>query len=220
LTRRLSARESKPRPAAWDSQPPREFLLDHLAAQASVVVRCGLARRIHSDHDGGAVLLQESIPGVHVIYGAEDWHAVDKRLTGKAKHDMVGTDGMKVSVGDAFVQIVTMPLSYLFEIRDNGKLLRVAYVGGTAIPFNGSAAYYDGYIASSKKMAKAAADYGATALMSNHSEFDDAYFKAHTAANRKPGEPNPFDVGTDGVARYFTVVQACTTAVRIRATGQ
>ena len=133
---------------------------------------------------------------------------------------------MKVSVGDASVQIVTMPghtpgtLSYLFEVRDNGKPLRVAYVGGTAIPFNGSAAYYDGYIASSKKMAKAAADYGATALMSNHSEFDDAYFKAHTAANRKPGEPNPFEVGTDGVARYFTVVQACTTAVRIRATGQ
>jgi metallo-beta-lactamase class B len=124
------------------------------------------------------------------------------------------------------VQIVTMPghtpgtLSYLFEVRDDGKPLRVAYVGGTAIPFNGSAAYYDGYIASSKKMAKAAADYGATALMSNHSEFDNAYFKAHTAANRKPGEPNPFDVSTDGVARYFTVVQACTTALRVRATGQ
>ena len=180
----------------------------------------------HADHDGGAVLLQDTIPGVHVIYGAEDWDAVDKRTSGKAKHDIVGTDGMKVSVGDASVQIVTMPghtpgtLSYLFEVRDNGKPLRVAYIGGTAIPFNGSAAYYDGYIASSKKMAKAAADYGATALMSNHSEFDDAYFKAHTAANRKPGEPNPFEVGTDGVARYFTVVQACTTATRIRATGQ
>ena len=180
----------------------------------------------HGDHDGGAVLLQDTIPDVHVIYGAEDWDAVDKRPSGKAKHDIVGTDGMKVSVGDAFVQIVTMPghtpgtLSYLFEMRDNGKPLRVAYVGGTAIPFNGSAAYYDGYIASSKKMAKAAADYGATALMTNHSEFDDAYFKAHASRNRKPGEPNPFDVGGDGVARYFTVVQACTTAARIRATGQ
>ena len=180
----------------------------------------------HGDHDGGAVLLQDSIPGVHLIYGAEDWDAVDKRTTGKARRDVVGTDGMKVSAGDASVQIVTMPghtpgtLSYLFEVRDNGKPLRIAYVGGTAIPFNGSAAYYDGYIASSNKMAKAAADYRATALMSNHSEFDDAYFKAHAAANRKPGEPNPFDVGTDGVARYFTVVQACATSVRIRATGQ
>jgi metallo-beta-lactamase class B len=180
----------------------------------------------HADHDGGAVLLQDSIPGVHIIYGAEDWDAVDKRTTGKARHDMVGTDGMKVSVGDASVQIVTMPghtpgtLSFLFEVRDNGKPLRVAYVGGTAFPFNGTAAYYDGYAASSKKMAKAAADYGATALLSNHSEFDDAYFKAHAAANRKPGEANPFEVGADGVARYFTVVQSCTAAVKIRAAGQ
>ena len=111
-------------------------------------------------------------------------------------------------------------LSYLFEVRDNGKPLRVAYVGGTAIPFNANAAYYDRYIASSKKMAKAAADYGATVLISNHSEFDNAYFKAHFAASRKPSAPNPFDVGTDGVARYFTVVQACTTAAEIRTTGQ
>lgn len=180
----------------------------------------------HGDHDGGAPLLQDSIANVHIVYGAEDWDAVNKRASGKAKHDLVGTDGMKISVGDASVQIVTMPghtpgtLSYLFEVRDNGKPLRVACVGGTAIPFNGTAAFYDRYIASSKKMAKAAADYGATALMSNHSEFDDAYFKAHTAANRRPGDPNPFDVGADGVARYFTVVQACTTAAKLRVAGQ
>ena len=183
----------------------------------------------HGDHDGGAKLLQDEIPGVRIIYGSEDWEAVDNstnRPGGKPKHDMVGDDGMNVSVGDASVKIVTMPghtpgtLSYLFEVRDNGKPLRVAYVGGTAIPFNGNAAYYDRYIASSRKMAKAAADYGATILISNHSEFDDAYFKAHTAANRKPGQPNPFDVGTNGVARYFTTVQACTAAVRLRATAQ
>ena len=183
----------------------------------------------HADHDGGAKLLQDEIAGVHLIYGAEDWDAIDKSTNhagGKPKHDVVGTDGMKVSVGDASVQIVTMPghtpgtLSYLFEVRDSGKPLRVAYLGGTAIPFNASAAYYDGYIASSKKMAKAAADYGATALLSNHSEFDDAFFKAHSAAIRQPGEANPFDVGTDGVARYFRVVQSCAAATKLRATGQ
>ena len=183
----------------------------------------------HADHDGGAKLLQDEIPGVHLIYGTEDWEAVDKSTNhagGKPKHDMVGTDGMKVSVGDSSVQIVTMPghtpgtLSYLFEVRDNGKPLRVAYVGGTAIAFNASAAYYDGYIALSKKMAKAAADYGATALMSNHSEFDDAFFKAHSAANRQTGEANPFDVGAEGVARYFSVVQNCAAATKIRVTGR
>jgi metallo-beta-lactamase class B len=183
----------------------------------------------HGDHDGGTKLLQDEIPGVHIIYGAADWDAVDKATNhagGKPKHDMVGSDGMKVSVGDASVQIVTMPghtagtLSFLFEVRDGGKPLRVAYVGGTAIPFNSDAVYYDGYLASSAKMARAAADFGATVLLSNHSEFDNAYFKAHTAASRKPGEGNPFDVGTTAVARYFTVVQDCATAARIRATGK
>jgi hypothetical protein len=74
--------------------------------------------------------------------------------------------------------------------------MRVAYVGGTAIPFNGSAAWYDTYIASSKKMAKAA------------------------AADRQPGVANPFDVGADGVARYFTVVQSCAMAAKLRIAGQ
>ena len=181
----------------------------------------------HGDHDGGAKLLQDKIPGVHLVYGAEDWDSVDKstnRAGGKPKHDTVGADGMKISVGDASVQIVTMPghtpgtLSFLFEVNDNGKPLRIAYVGGTAIPFNGDAAYYDVYLTSSRKLAKAAADYGATALLSNHTEFDNGYYKAHTAANRKAGEANPFDVGKAAVARYFTVVQNCTTAAMMRAT--
>ena len=181
----------------------------------------------HGDHDGGAAFLQDSIPGVRLVYGAEDWDLVEKstnRPGGKPKRDMVGTDGQRLSVGDASIQIVTMPghtagtLSYLFEVKDNGKPLRVAYVGGTAIPFNGTAAYYDQYLASSQKLAKAAAAYGATVLLSNHTEFDNGYYKAHTAAFRKPGGSNPFEVGQGGVARYFTVVQNCTMAAKLRAT--
>lgn len=109
-------------------------------------------------------------------------------------------------------------VSLLFEVKDNGKPLRVAYVGGTAIPFNSDAAFYDRYLASSRKMAKAAADFGATVLLSNHTEFDNAFYKAHTAAGRKPGEANPFDVGKAAVARYFTVVEDCATAAKLRAT--
>src|SRR6478672_1531488 len=180
----------------------------------------------HADHDGGARYLQDKMPAAHVVYGGPDWDAVDKSTNhqgGKPKHDTVGTDGMKLSVGDASVQIVTTPghtagtLSFLFEVKDHGRPLRIAYVGGTAIPFDGTAAYYDGYIASVKKMAKAAADYGATALLSNHTEFDNAYYKAHTAANRKAGEANPFEVGKAAVGRYFTVVEDCASAAKLRA---
>ena len=100
----------------------------------------------HGDHDGGARFLQDKMPAARLVYGGPDWDAVDKstnRPGGKPKRDTVGTDGMKLSVGDASVQIVTTPghtpgtLSFLFEVKDNGKPLRVAYVGGTAIPFDG-----------------------------------------------------------------------------------
>jgi metallo-beta-lactamase class B len=189
-------------------------------------VKYAVMSHAHGDHDGGAAYLQDAIPGLRLLYGAADWDAIDKltdRPGGKPKRDMVAADGMKISVGDASVQIVTMPghtagtLSYLFEIRDNGKPLRVAYVGGTAIPFNSTATYYDQYIASAQKFAKAAADYGATVLLSNHTEFDNGYYKAHTAARRAAGDSNPFDVGREGVARYFTVVQNCATAAKMRA---
>jgi metallo-beta-lactamase class B len=183
----------------------------------------------HGDHDGGAKFLQDTIPSAHLVYGGPDWEAIDRSTNhagGKPKHDTSGADGMKLSVGDASVQIVTTPghtpgtLSFVFEVKDNGRPLRIAYVGGTAIPFNGNAAYYDGYIASVKKMAKAAADFGATALLSNHTEFDNAFYKAHTAANRKRGAANPFDVGKAAVGRYFTMVEQCTTAAKVRALGK
>jgi len=192
-------------------------------------VKYVLLSHAHADHDGGARFLQDKMPNAKLVYGGPDWDAVEKAAThsgGKPKRDTVGTDGMKLSVGDASVQIVTTPghtpgtLSYLFEVKDNGRPLRVAYVGGTAIPFNGTSAYYDGYVASVRKMAKAAADFGATALLSNHTEFDNGYYKAHTAADRKPGEANPFDVGRDAVGRYFTVVEDCTMATRLRAAAQ
>ncbi len=180
----------------------------------------------HGDHDGGAPYLQDTMPAAHLVYGGPDWDAVDKRTGIKPKHDTIGADGMKFSVGDASVQIVTTPghtpgtISFLFEVKDNGKPLRVAYVGGTAIPFGGDAAYYDTYIASVRKMANAAADFGATAMVSNHTEFDNAYYKAHTAANRKPGQDNPFDVGTAAVGRYFSVVESCASAAKLRAVGK
>ena len=185
---------------------------------------------VDENHDGGAKLLQDSIPGVKLVCGSEDWDSIEKgpadRPGGKPKRDVSADDGQVISVGDASVRIVTTPghtpgtLSYLFEVRDNGRPLKVVYMGGTAIPFNGTAEYYDRYIASVNKLAKAAAEYGATMLLSNHTEFDNGYYKAHTAANRKSPERNPFDVGADGVARYFSVVQNCTTAARVRATGK
>ncbi|MGE3401543.1 MAG: MBL fold metallo-hydrolase, partial [Vicinamibacterales bacterium] len=184
----------------------------------------------HGDHDGGARFVQDIFRNARMVYGAPDWDAVEKstnRPGGKPRRDLDGTDGMRLSIGDTSVQIVTMPghtagtLSYLFEIKDRGRPLRAVYVGGTAIPFNADAAYYDQYLSSSRKVARAAADFGATILLSNHTEFDNGYYKAHTAANRKGTDvANPFEVGAAGVARYFAVIENCVTAARMRAAAR
>ena len=111
-------------------------------------------------------------------------------------------------------------LSYLFEVRDHGKPMRVAYVGGTAIPFNANADYYDRYLASSKKMAKAAAGYGATALISNHTEFDDAFFKAHASRRSQKWRSESVRCRRGWRRALFRRVETCATAARIRATGK
>ena len=195
-------------------------------------VRYVLISHAHGDHDGGVRYLQDMIPGVTIVYGEGDWPSVLARGAEGATRrgpENDGTDGRIVSVGDGevSVRIVTMPghspgtLSFLFEFEDRGEPIRVAYVGGTAISFtNTDPAYYDEYIASSARFAEAAAAFGATALMSNHTEFDNGYFRSHAAAARSGSDAaNPYEVGADTVQDYFDVVRYCATAAKLRATG-
>ena len=56
-------------------------------------VKYAVMSHAHGDHDGGAAYLQDSIPGLRLLYGAPDWDAIDKltdRPGGKPKRDMVG----------------------------------------------------------------------------------------------------------------------------------
>ena len=192
-------------------------------------VKYDIISHAHGDHDGGVPYIQQAIPGIKVIYGTDDWKAVDARTGAqKVRHDpdAEGTDGRVVTVGDVSVKIVTMPghtpgtLSFLFEFKDAGQPKKVAYSGGTLFSFTEKAEFYDQYIASSQKFAKAAADYGATVLISNHTQYDLSYFKAHAAAELKPGDPNPYEVGKQSVANYFTALQSCAQAAKLRSTGK
>jgi metallo-beta-lactamase class B len=183
----------------------------------------------HSDHVGGAKLLQDRF-GARIVMGAPDWDSIDKSVNGypegKPKRDIVADDGQKISVGDASVRIVTTPghtpgtLSAIFDVKDHGKTLTVAYSGGTAFNFPSTVPNFDIYIASQRKMAAAAAEANATVLLSNHSEFDDAVAKIKMQAARKPGEPSPFELGKDAVLRYFTVTSECAQAQRLKVMAQ
>ena len=131
---------------------------------------------------------------------------------------------MKLTLGETTVNIIPTPghtpgtLSYVFPVIDQGKTVMVAYSGGTLTgAFGTNGAKWDEYIASQKRIAKAAADAGATVLLSNHSEYDNAYTKARLiAAKREVGENHPFIGGTGAVQRYFTVMTECATASKLR----
>ena len=130
-------------------------------------------------------------------------------MGGKPKRDVTGDDGMTISVGDASLRIVTMPghtpgtLSYLFEMRDHGKPLRSpmwAARRSRSMPMRNT------MTATSRRRGKWRRPLPITAprlLLSNHTEFDDAFFKAHAADDRKNGEANPFDVGADACRALF-----------------
>jgi len=176
----------------------------------------------HGDHDEGARLLQDRF-GTHVVMGAPDWDLIEKNPAmpgGVPKRDMVGEDGQKITLGDTSVTLVSTPghtlgtLSLIFTVKDRGRPLTVAYSGGTAFNFPKDTARYDTYIASQKKMADAAKAAGATVLMSNHSEFDDAWERGRLVRLRRAGEPHPYEIGADAVQRYFTMTSECALAMR------
>jgi metallo-beta-lactamase class B len=179
----------------------------------------------HLDHVGGAKLLQNRF-GARLIMGEPDWDMIEQSVhrfpNGKPKRDIVAGDGQKVTLGDTTVTIVATPghtpgtLSLIFQVKDHGKPLTVAYSGGTAFNFPNDVPHFDTYIASQRKMAKAAADAGATVLMSNHSEFDNAVTKIKMIAARKAEEPHPFEIGADAVARYFQVTDECAQLARFK----
>ncbi len=179
----------------------------------------------HGDHVGGAKLMQDRF-GSRIVMGGPDWDMIEQSAhrfpNGKPKRDIVASDGQKVTLGDTSVTIVATPghtpgtLSMIFQVKDNGKPLTVAYNGGTAFNFPNDVPHFDQYIASQRKFAKAVADAGATVLMSNHSEFDNAVTKIRMMAARKAGEPHPFEIGAEAVARYFKVTDECAQLARYK----
>ena len=212
---------------AWATQPEIIDGLKTLGLDPRQI-RSVLISHAHGDHDQGAAELQKQF-GAKVVMGAADWKSTLQRPAtaagGVPTRDVtVGRDGMKLTLGDTTVDIVSTPghtpgtLSYVFPVNDQGRTLMVAYSGGTLTgAFGTKGARWDEYVDSQKRIAKAAADAGATVIVSNNSEYDNAYTKARLiGAKREVGENHPFVAGADGVQRYFTVMTECALASKLR----
>jgi metallo-beta-lactamase class B len=187
-----------------------------------------LISHAHADHIGGAEMLQKDY-GARIVMGGPDWRLVEmypnRYKTMAPKRDIVATDGMKITLGDTSVTIWETPghtpgtLSYTFTVRDNGIPVNVVYSGGTAFNFVNNTPEpgirnFQTYIDSQKHIASQAMTTGATVLLSNHSEFDDAVDKNRMLAGRGNG-PHPYVLGTEWVQRYFQVMQGCARAAQL-----
>jgi metallo-beta-lactamase class B len=192
-------------------------------------IKYALISHAHGDHIGGAEMLQSRY-GVRVVMGGPDWDWVEKYpnryKTMAPKRDIVATDGMKITLGETTVTIWLTPghtpgtLSYTFSVLDRGNQINVAYSGGTAFNFVNNTPdpgikNFQTYIDSQKHIAAKAASTNATVLLSNHSEFDNAFDKNRMLAGRGSG-PHPYELGADWVQRYFQVMQGCARAAQLR----
>jgi metallo-beta-lactamase class B len=176
----------------------------------------------HGDHDQGAKVLQDL--GARVLMSAADW---DLMLNGRPlpggnpRRDMVIVDGQKLTLGDTTLTLYITPghtegtVSLIFPVRDHGQRRIVAYAGGTAFNFPHTLDRFARYADTQRRFAKIAADAGATVVLSNHSEFDEAWMKVRMIRTLAPGEPNPFVI-RDGVQRYFKVMVECSEAEKAR----
>jgi hypothetical protein len=70
-------------------------------------------------------------------------------------------------------------------------------------------------IDSQRHIAARAAAAGASVILSNHSEFDNAFNRNRMLAGRGDG-PHPYEVGSEWVQRYFQVMQGCARAAQLR----
>lgn len=183
----------------------------------------------HQDHIGGAEMIQKRY-GPRVVMSGPDWDLVEKvpkRFTSMApKRDIVATDGMKITLGESTVNIWFTPghtagtISFTFQVLDRGKLVNVVYSGGTALVYEYTNPEWgiknmQTYIDSQRHLAAKAKETGATVLLSNHSEFDEAVKKNRMLAGRGNG-PHPYEIGADWVQRYFKVTENCARATQLK----
>ena len=184
----------------------------------------------HGDHLGGAEVMQKQYPNMRLVMGGPDWDLVEKfpkrYLSMAPKRDITATDGMKLTLGESTISIWHTPghtpgtLSYTFTVQDRGRPVNVAYSGGTAFNFVNNVPdpgikNFQIYIDSQRRFAQKAAESKATVMLSNHSEFDNAYNKNRMLAGRGDG-PHPYEGGAEQVQRYLATLEHCARAAQIK----
>ena len=181
-------------------------------------IRYVLVSHGHGDHAGGAKFLQEEF-GARVLMGAADWDLLDEtNPPWKPRRDIEVEDGQHLTLGDTTLELHLTPghtygtVSTLIPVRDGADAHVAALWGGTLFNFGPDAERFTAYAESAARFREIAANAGADVLLSNHTDYDGSKEKMRALAERGPGDPHPYVVGTDSVGRYLTVAHECARA--------
>ena len=194
-----------------------------------------LVSHAHYDHVGGASFLQDRF-NAKVIMSEADWQLLEgtKATWRKPRRELVATDGQQLTLGGTTLTLTITPghtlgtISTLIPVLDNGRRHVAAYWGGTAFnwvanrtayitPERPDSFWFNNYIQSAQRFRTLARNAGADVIVSNHTAFDGSKTKLPALATRRPGDPHPYVVGADSVARYLTVAEECAKAGLLRA---
>jgi metallo-beta-lactamase class B len=165
----------------------------------------------HFDHYGGVSYLKKNVcPDAKIAISLVGWNLLQSVPSEWAyvgsrprSADIFLTDGMKIKLGTARIQVVATPghspgcISFIIPVTDNGTPHVVGIMGGSGVwptqtetrLYKTSVEYFKA-IASSEKC-----DVG---LFIHPQE---SYYAA--LRNRKPGEPNPLVIGTDKFDTFY-----------------
>jgi metallo-beta-lactamase class B len=172
----------------------------------------------HGDHAGGAKFLQENF-GASVIMGAADWDLVEEQNPGwRPRRDIVVDADRELTLGDTTLRLIMTPghtygtISTLIPVRDGDSEHLAALWGGTLFNFGPDAERFAAYAESAERFREIAVQSGADIVLSNHTDYDGSKQKMPALADRSPGDPHPFVVGTESIERYLTVANECAQA--------
>jgi metallo-beta-lactamase class B len=195
-------------------------------------VRLVLLGHGHSDHYGGAAYFQSTY-GAKVGTTAADWDTIAQGAArarpgepAPPSRDLVLREGEPIVLGDTSVTPVEVPghtpgaLAFIFPVFDGGTRHVAGLFGGTVLaasytPMPGLRQYVD----SIAHFLEVAERMGVDVEIQNHPIFDDTPKRLAALAARRPGEPNPFVMGTDRYQRFWRIVSECMQADIIRKGG-
>jgi metallo-beta-lactamase class B len=189
----------------------------------------------HADHFGGAKYFQDHY-GSKVGTTAADWDLINppnppanqnpNANQARPKKDLVLAEGQPLSFGGLTITPVAIPghtpgsLAFVFPVKDNGKTRVAGLFGGTVLTldrlttdalkqYTQSIAHY---LETAKKMK-------VEVELQNHGIFDGMPEKLARLKAMKPGDANPFIVGTDRYVKMWNIVSECVQAEVARRGG-